>query len=248
MPRLAPWRTKNVPRVIRKRRDPGPHHQVAVDEPDGQREDQRQQRADPQVEPEVVADHRVDQAGRGDDDAGGQVELAADHQHAHRHGDDADRRGLVEHGEERLGRPERRRDDQEEDEDDDRSDERAHLGAGQQSIGQAEGDSVGRLGRCADGRSLDGLTHGGLRFVAVPRWAADQKSATSPGMRTSGCCSSRTEGWRRCSSCRRRTDRSGWPCCRRCRCRSSWPGRARSRPGSPGRTAAGRPRTGSCRP
>ena len=86
------------------------------------------------------------QPGRGDEDAGGQVELAADHQHADPDGHDADRRGLVEDGEERAGRPEGRRDDEEEDEDDDRRDEGADLGAGQQPVGPAEGDSVGRLG------------------------------------------------------------------------------------------------------
>ena len=79
-----------------------------------------EQRADPQVDAELEAEHRVEQDGGGDQDAGRQVELATDHQHADGDGDDADGRGLVEHGEERRRRPEGRRDDQEEDEDDDR--------------------------------------------------------------------------------------------------------------------------------
>src|SRR5690349_23345978 len=55
----------------------------------------RSERADDEVDAEVPAEHRVDQAGADRDDAGRQVELAADHEHADAHGDDADRRGLV---------------------------------------------------------------------------------------------------------------------------------------------------------
>ena len=47
---------------------------------------------------------------------------------------DADGRGGVQHGRQRVGVPERRRDDQEEDEDDDRAEQGADLGADQQAL------------------------------------------------------------------------------------------------------------------
>ena len=83
--------------------NPGAHHEISVEEPDDQREDQRDDRADPEVQAELVAEHGVDEPCRGDDDTSGQVELATDHQHPDRDGDDADRGGLVEHREERGG-------------------------------------------------------------------------------------------------------------------------------------------------
>ena len=110
--------------------------------------------ADPQVDAEVVAEHGVEQGGGGDEDAGRQIELATDHQHADGYGDDADGRGLVEHGEEGWRRTEGGRHDQEEDEDHDGCHEGTDFWPGQQAIGQAERDAVRRLRRRAAGGVL----------------------------------------------------------------------------------------------
>ena len=139
--------------------DAGAHHHVAVEEPDRQTEDQRQDGADDQVDAEVVAEEGVEQARGGDDHTGGQVELATDHQHAHADRDDPDRGRLIQHGEERLRRPERRRDDQEEDEDDDRGDSGADLRTRQQPVRQAELHPVRRLRRRTGRRRFQCLTH-----------------------------------------------------------------------------------------
>ena len=144
------------------------------------------QRTDPQVDAELEAEHGVEQAGGGDQDAGRQIELAADHQHADGDGDDADDRGLVEHREEGGRRTERGRHDQEEDEDDDRGHQGAHLGAGQQPIGQTECDSVRGLRRRGRWRSLDSLTHGGSDQVRVVGQGAGAR-ASPRSLGTSGC-------------------------------------------------------------
>ena len=99
------------------------HDEVAVEEPDAKAEDERQDGADPEVDAELIAEDAVQQAGSCHQDAGGEVELASDHQHAHADRDDADRGGLVEDGEQGRQAAERRRDDEEEDEDDDGRDQ-----------------------------------------------------------------------------------------------------------------------------
>ena len=63
-PRLMTRSMKNVHRVIRKLGIPVLHHQVAVDEPDAQREQQADQHPDPHVQAELVGDqHRREQRG-----------------------------------------------------------------------------------------------------------------------------------------------------------------------------------------
>ena len=84
------------------------------------RQKARQSGAHPQVDAELVAEHRVHESRGRHRDTGGQVELATDHQHADADGDDADDRGLVEHRDEGVRRPEAGGHDEEEDEDDDR--------------------------------------------------------------------------------------------------------------------------------
>src|SRR6476620_2922477 len=215
----------------------GPHHQVAVEEADGEAEDEREHGADDEVDAELVAEHRVDEPRRGDDDAGGEVELAADHEHSHGDRDDADGGGLVEHGEERRGRPEGRGDDEEEDEDDDRRDDGPDLGAGEQAVRPAERDPVRRLGWCR-GWSLGGLAHGPLRSgLTSEQWSGGRAAGPGcpgrPPRWVSACCSWRTGGSRRCSSSPRTTVRSGRRGRHRCRCRSSCSGRATGWPGSP---------------
>ena len=129
-----PVSISKVPKRDQEARDLRLHHQIAVEEPDGQREDQRQRRTCPQVQVQVVGQHRCGERTRGHRHAGRQVEFAADHQQRDRARHDADRRAGVQHGRQRFGRPERRRDDQEEDEDRDRADHRTHLGANQHAL------------------------------------------------------------------------------------------------------------------
>jgi hypothetical protein len=95
-----------------------------------------------------------------DQNAGRQIELATDHQHADGYGDDADCRGLVKHGEEGWRRTEGGRHDQEEDEDHDGGHQGPDFWPGQQAIGQAERDAVRRLRWRRRRRSFDSLTHG----------------------------------------------------------------------------------------
>ncbi|MCR6662863.1 MAG: hypothetical protein NVV60_06860 [Luteimonas sp.] len=78
--------------------DAGAHRQIAIQESDGQREEQRQQRTDPEIDPELVAEHRVEEHGGENHDASRQIELSTDHQHSDPDRDDADRRGRVEDG------------------------------------------------------------------------------------------------------------------------------------------------------
>ncbi len=119
--RLMPASMKNAQRD-QEARDLGLHHQVPVEEADGQRQDQRQSRAHPQVQVQVVGQHRRGQRTERHRHARRQVELAADHQQRDPARHDPDRRAGVQHGRQRFGLPERRRHDQEEDEDADRAD------------------------------------------------------------------------------------------------------------------------------
>ena len=127
--------------------------------------------------PSSIAQHAVDQAGGGDKHAGGQVELAADHQHADTDGHDAYGRGLVEDGEERGRRAECRCDDQEEDEDDDGRDQGSDLGAAEQSSRPADLDAVGGLSRrrrCG----LDRCTHGAAPMTCLRGGRANTRPTT----------------------------------------------------------------------
>ena len=117
-----------------ERRDLGLHHQVAVEESDGQRHTQRQRRTEPQVQMQVVREHRRRECARRHRDTGREVELPTDHQQPDRDGHDADRRAGVQHRGQGLRAAERRGDDGEEDEDRHRADERAHLGSNQQAL------------------------------------------------------------------------------------------------------------------
>src|SRR5699024_9875326 len=70
--------------------DPCLHHQVAVEETDGQGDHQCQQGTHPGVEPQVVTQHGGGQCGGGDGDTSGQVEFITDHEQAHGDRHDAD--------------------------------------------------------------------------------------------------------------------------------------------------------------
>ena len=175
-------------------RDPRLHHQIPVEEPDGQRDDQREEASDPQVEVVLVREHRGEQPGRGDHDAGREVELAADHQHADSNGDDPDGRALVEDRRQGLGRPERRCHDQEEDSDDDGGHEGTDLGSCQGSAEEPDLHPVRLLGRGFLYVLLFlRLTHENLRG-SVGAGGRSSRSAGRPSRGLSVCPSGRTEG------------------------------------------------------
>jgi hypothetical protein len=149
-PEVHPDEHEERPQRDQEAGDPGLHHQVAVEEADRKGERQGQGRSHPEVDAVLVAEDRVDQSGRGHHDTGGEVELAADHQHPHTDGHDADRRALVEHRGQRVGGPEGRSNDQEEDPDDDRGHQGADLGTGQYPVEGRQLDSVRSLRGRAD--------------------------------------------------------------------------------------------------
>ena len=180
---------------------------------------------------ELEADQRGAQRGGDHGDAGGQVELPADHQQRHPDRDDADRRGGVEHRRERGQRAERRRDREEEDEDRDRRGHGADLRTGQHTREQRLLDGAGAsVVLAAAGRRRSGRAHvcsrEGWRAPGPEPHRRHGRRRGSPTARTwlSACCSRRRAGSGRCWWRRRTTGRSAPACRRRCRCR--WSGSA----------------------
>ncbi len=175
-------------------RQAGLHQHPAVEGADGERGDEGDDHAHPDVHGELVAEHAGGERGGDDGDTGGQVELAADHQQGDGQRHDADGGRLVQHGRHGAAVAERGGGDQEEDEHGDGAEEDADLGPGEQPQrhGAFPGPSVGLLG--AGGRrrerrrlSLWGHAHHRVPFEANSATALTLDLSTKAGPVSTGC-------------------------------------------------------------